>query len=467
MNDYMKRMTSAYGDLYDYIDFSSLEGWECYSEQLDDEYRQSTEEGKDIEHLKPLFEAVRALPKGPEKSRMADEIFKLIAKAGTREGYPYVEPDEIDAIFAERPADKVIEKRAIPADIKDKLTGAWYGRICGCLAGKPVEGCNEEDLTPFLKASNNYPMHRYMLSTDVPADAKDKYKFWFTNAGLTYADRVSCAPVDDDTNYTVLYQQLVKSCGRGFTPRNVAGLWMSRQPKSAYCTAERVAIRNFVAGLMPPASAVYHNPYREWIGAQIRADYFGYINPGDPEAAAEMAWRDASVSHVKNGIYGEMFVAAMIAAAAVEDDIITIIKAGLAQIPERSRLYEAVTNEITAYQNGVTQEEAFAKIHAEWDEHFSHYWCHTISNALIVVAALLYSGGDYTKAVGMAVQTGFDTDCNGATTGSILGMRNGSKGVGEEWKAPLNGIQDTTITGVGKVTIESLIETTLSHLPKD
>jgi len=225
-----------------------------------------------------------------------------------------------------------------------------------------------------------------------------------------------------------------------------------------------VAFCNFIKGYAPPDSAVYQNPYREWIGAQIRADYFGYINPGDPERAAEMAWRDASVSHVKNGIYGEMLMAAMIAAAAVCDSTTDIVECGLAEIPSTSRLYKAVKDVLDGYRAGVGEKACFEGIFARWDDHNQHHWCHTISNAEIVTAALLYGNNDYAKSVCLAVQAGFDTDCNGATVGSILGMKNGASCIGEEWTAPIHGVLSTSIFGVDRISVSDLVEKTLQHV---
>jgi len=356
----------------------------------------------------------------------------------------------------------------MPADkeaLKENISGAWYGRICGCLLGKTVEGMKSNELIPFLKESGNWPMHRYIYSTDVTDEVAEKYEFKLKTR--LFADTIEYAPWDDDTNYVVLAQILIRKFGRDFTPKNVMDLWVERQPKTSYCTAERVAYLNYLRGYQPPISAVYKNPYREWIGAQIRGDYFGYINPGNPELAAEMAFRDASISHVKNGIYGEMFVAAMIACAAVTDDIKDIIYGGLAQIPATSRLYESIVRLVERFDAGVTREDAFADIHAEWDDLDDHDWCHTISNALIVVASLLYGEGDFGKSICMSVETGFDTDCNGATVGSIIGIRNGSAGIDEYWKKPTHGILDTTIMWADRSPIEKLVDKTMGHMPEE
>jgi ADP-ribosylglycohydrolase len=125
-----------------------------------------------------------------------------------------------------------------------------------------------------------------------------------------------------------------------------------------------------------------------------------------------------------------------------------------------------VSGIVSDYKKGVSEEKCFGKIHNAYDEHDAHGWCHTLSNAMIVTAALLYGGGDYGKSICKSVQTGFDTDCNGATVGSVLGMRNGIGGVGAEWTKPVNGMLDTSVFGVGKVKILDMVEATMKHLPE-
>ena len=122
-------------------------------------------------------------------------------------------------------------------------------------------------------------------------------------------------------------------------------------------------------------------------------------------------------------------------------------------------------NIIKDYKNGVTEAECFRMIHTKYDEHQGHDWCHTISNAIIVAAALLYGEGIFGRSICLAVQTGFDTDCNGATVGSVLGMRNGTAGISEEWTDPLHDKLHTSIFGVGTVSIAECAEKTMMHLP--
>ncbi|MBR3504340.1 MAG: ADP-ribosylglycohydrolase family protein [Clostridia bacterium] len=446
------------------LDFGAMHDWELYSKSLDTELRQCLDEGRDVAQYADLCAAIRALPLGEAREELAHVFFKIMMDAPRRADYPYEEPDDLIAIRAARPAER--EAFAPPAHdgrLEDKIRGAWLGRICGCLLGKPVEGMRTPDLHELLRRSGNFPLARYMTREDLKKTPR-LLERW---DGRAWADALDgCAPADDDTNYTVMAAVgIVGKYGRGFTSDDVAAAWVDCQPKRAYCTAERRAFRNFVIGIRPPRSAVYKNPDREFIGAQIRGDYFGYINPGDPETAAEMAWRDARVSHVKNGIYGEMFAAAMLAAAAVTDDVRAVIRAGLQEIPANCRLSEGVGAVCADFEAGLDEAACFAHIAGRWDEFKAYDWVHTVSNAEIVAASLLYGGGDYGRSVCRAVQTGFDTDCNGATVGSIVGMMRGSAAVGAAWTAPICGMLDTAIFGVGRVSVEDMVSLTMRHLP--
>ncbi len=440
--------------------YSTLHFWENYSSDLLVELTQTLEEGKDISAYEELFRTTAKLPNGDVKAAVADVLFKCVLNAPMREDYAYNEPSDLETIKLLRPTEQSGFGTVDEETLGKKLYGAWVGRVCGCLLGKPIEGIRTNELVPLLKETGNYPMKRYILNSDITDEVASRYGFPLRNR--CYPDNLNgYVPFDDDTNYMVLAKVLVDKYGLDFTPWDVSRVWLDYQKKNAYCTAERVAFINFINGYNPPDSAVYKNPYREWIGAQIRGDYFGYINPGNPELAAEMAWRDASISHVKNGIYGEMFASAMIAAAAVTDDIYEIIEAGLAQIPESSRLTESIRKILALKAQGKSPEEIFAYIHEKWDEYTSHGWCHTISNAMIVVAALICGEGDYSKSICLAVQTGFDTDCNGATVGSILGMRGGIDSIEKRWYEPICDRLETTIFGIGTVSISEMAEATL------
>ena len=184
------------------------------------------------------------------------------------------------------------------------------------------------------------------------------------------------------------------------------------------------------------------------------------MNAGNPQRAAEFAWRDACISHVKNGIYGEMLMAAMIAAAPYATDVLDLLKVGLSEIPRTSRLHADVSEAIGWYQQGLSYDAAVARIHQRWDENIGHHWVHTNSNAVICTVGLLWGEGDFGTAICRAVQPCFDTDCNGATVGSIMGMMLGTAGIGSEWTDKVNNTLKTSLIGYDTVKISDVAEET-------
>ncbi len=263
---------------------------------------------------------------------------------------------------------------------------------------------------------------------------------------------------DDDIDYTIINLHILENYGLSFTAMNVGEAWLHLLPYMQVYTAERAAYRNLVNGLEPPEVAIYMNPYREWIGAQIRADIWGYVAPGNPELAAELAYRDASLSHVKNGIYGEMFVSAMISAAFATSNVEEIIEIGLSVIPKKSRLTEAIRDVLKWNKEYDDWRDTWSKIL----EKYGHYhFVHTINNAAIVAMGLLYGGGDYEKSISISVMGGWDTDCNGATTGSIMGIILGAKSMPDKWIKPLNNNVKSFVIGYDNSKISDLAKRTL------
>lgn len=436
-----------------------------YGDALGIEYRQCEDEGKDVKPYKELFEAVEKMPKNAYRAKIADCLFEMISGLPVKSDFPFSEPTDLERIKELRvqPAD-LEEKLKKPEKnvIADKMKGGWFGRICGCLLGKPIEGISLAELNLFLKRTGNYPLSRYVTKEEAEAVKTDDITF--PVAHRAYSQNFRAMPADDDTNYMLIAYETLNRFGRDFSSDNIGEVWLTTQTHEAYFTAEYVAYTNLLGGCTAQTSGVYQNPYREFIGAQIRADVFGYVNPANPEAAAKMAWKDATVSHVKNGVYGEMWVAAMLAAAYSLNNVKEIIAAGLAQIPATSRIYKAVSDIVKAYDSGVTCKDCFNDIISRWNEKDLYEWCHVISNAEIVTASLLYGGGDYGKSICLAVGTGFDTDCNGATVGSVIGVMKGYSALPQEWVSRIDDTLLSTVKGYEKVSVSEMAEKTLKFV---
>ena len=426
------------------------------------ELMQLEDEGRDLSEFRKKAEAFIAL--GPDehiKPERQAEGALLLDEAQTlpmRKDYTYNEPSDLAAIRKLRARGPRKYKKNLPDKVlRDRLTGAWLGRCIGCLLGKPVEGVKSADLWGFLKLTRQYPLKHYIRFRTTGKAKKEYPKLAERSA---WYDNLNHMPIDDDTNYTLTGHLIVKKHGPNFTPANVGSFWLGSIPFLATCTAERMAYRNMTQNIMPPASATFRNTGREWIGAQIRADAFGYVNAGNPQRAAEFAWRDACISHVKNGIYGEMLMAAMIAAAPYATDVLDLLKVGLSEIPRTSRLHADVSEAMGWHRQGLSYDDAVARIHQRWDENTGHHWVHTNSNAVICTVGLLWGEGDFGTAICRAVQPCFDTDCNGATVGSIMGMMLGTAGIGSEWTDKVNNTLKTSLIGYDTVKISDVAEET-------
>ncbi len=420
-----------------------------------EELVQLEEEGCDVSPMRKRYEAIENLTDCDAAEDALAEFFAVAETLQPTPEWPWDEPSELETIREARPAADHSRREVSPAVLRDRMTGAWLGRCIGCMVGKPVEGMSRDRIETILRAGDAWPLTGYFpVIEDLPEGVTYK-----SASDPCLTPNIRRSERDDDTDYTVLGLHLMETFGPEITPEQIVGEWLVRLPYHRTYTAERVAMRHWINEIEPPRSALYMNPYREWIGAQIRADGWAYCAPGWPERAAEYCWRDASITHIKNGIYGEMLFGAIIAAAFATDDIHEALAMGLAEIPENCRLAGAVRECIGWCAEDATWEQTWSRI---IDQYGHYHSVHTINNALLCVMGLLHSGGDLRDAICIAVMGGLDTDCNGATVGSVMGALLGEKGVPGGLRIPLSDTLETALAGMTVMAISDLADRSIA-----
>ncbi|MFC9611408.1 ADP-ribosylglycohydrolase family protein [Streptomyces sp. NPDC056938] len=490
--------------------------WVQPEDLLGHELRQAAQDGRDASGVERRWREAGGLPP-PERAGASpppqDPRLRALANmlldelASTQSPLRALEPTSLPEIkrLTPRPARPAREDRerggpgAAPAETTGtkSLHASWLGRAVGCLLGKPVEKLPLHGIRAIAKSTSNWPLSTWFTHRNLPQDVAERYPWNRRSRSTSLAENIDGMPEDDDLNYPLLGLLLLRRHGAAFTTADVAQLWLDELPAGRTFTAERIAYRNLLDGIEPPHTAVHHNPFREWIGAQIRADVFGWTNPGDPARAAELAHADATLTHTANGVYGEMFVAAAIAhaaartttathaaaptattphtatppratptvhAAATPPTIHTTLNAGLSVIPPGSRYAQAIRFGIeTARAEPTGTPAGFAcvvdTLHARYAH--DHHWVHVLPNAALLAAALTHADGDFTGSICRAVSGGWDTDSNGATAGSIAGLLAGSPdAIDDRWTTPLKNRLATSVADFDGIGFDELARLT-------
>jgi ADP-ribosylglycohydrolase len=311
---------------------------------------------------------------------------------------------------------------ALQQDYVEKVYAGWLGKIIGVRHGGYIENWTYERIA-----------RTYGELT--------KYLFEYKNFAA-----------DDDTNGPLFFLRALDdyTWTRDITAEQMGLTWLNYSPDGhgffwwgGYGkSTEHTAYVNLKNGIMAPRSGSIEQNGKavaEQIGGQIFIDVWGLIAPGNPRLAAEYAEKMASVSHDGNGKYGGMFIAACIASAFVEKDIRRIIESGLSVIPEDCE-YAAMTRDVMNFHRAHPDDwrEAFqyVKAHYGYDKYPGH--CHIIPNSAVIVLSLLYGEGDFSKALNISCMCGWDTDCNAANVGTIMGVLVGLDGIDDHWRRPIN-----------------------------
>ena len=315
-------------------------------------------------------------------------------------------------------------ERTIPPDYNERVYAGWLGKCIGVRFGAPLEGWTYDEIRRNLGVVEGY---------------------------LNEAPGKLFKPDDDTSLPMILIRALEDAVADvGVTSQDIADMWLNYlgdQHGTLWwggygVSTEHTAYVNLASGIPAPRSgSIAQNgaTLAEQIGGQIFSDIWGLVAPGDPARAADLATCASSVSHDANGVYGGRFIAALVSAAFEERDPLTLIATGLALIPEESEYARVVRSVLDFYHAHPDDWHACMR---HLIDHFGYDRypgaVHIIPNAGVVVMALAYGEGDFSRTIQVANMAGWDTDCNVGNVGAIMGVAVGLDGIDWRWREPMN-----------------------------
>ncbi len=368
------------------------------------------------------------------------------------------EPDDLPSIRALRPAGRRRMLSSLPGDFRERLEGAWLGRCAGCTLGSIVEGWSVERMERWAEyLGDEYPLVDYWSVAEQPHNRKyeSSLREDFTSA------KMDGVPTDDDLNYTLLGLMILEEYGLDFSTDDLGEAWIKYLPFAF--TAEGIALDNLRKGVPPLQAAETDNPFLNWIGADIRSDPWGYAAPGWTQKAAEFAYRDAFVSHRRNGIFAAMYFSAAISAAFAVNDPVEALQIGLEEIPADCLLAREVRWALDRAPSIANYRDAAAAIEERYPNMGG---AHAINNTVLTIWGLTVGGDDFTKVIGETVAMGKDNDCTAATAGSIWGAVYGKSAIPKHWYKNFNNKVHTFLYHQSAFAIDDVIDRFVAQAEK-
>lgn len=257
---------------------------------------------------------------------------------------------------------------------------------------------------------------------------------------------------NDDLDLQLVWLSAAEKYGVALNADLLAEYWLT------YVTADwseyGVAKSNLRAGLPVGEANRYKNIHKDSCGCFIRSELWACLAPGRPEIAVKFAFEDGIIDHADDGLWGEIFFAAVQSAAFVENDLRKLIDIGLSYIPADSGMALGIKTALDCYDSGVDWKAARKKIlqtvtgafglqmgkyinGVEDDIPETGFGYDAPSNVGLTIMSALYAEGDFSKAVCIAAGSGEDADCTAGTVGALMGIIGGTACIDEKWLVPI------------------------------